>query len=55
MTEYVQMPASSINYDNCTTIAPDQNVTVWSIAPNTTTITLTITGNYSTAYSSTPE
>ena len=49
------MTASSINYDNCTTIAPDQNVTVWSIAPNTTTITLTITGNYSTAYSSTPE
>lgn len=51
----MQTPASSINYDNCTTIAPDQNVTVWSIAPNTTTITLTITGNYSTAYSSTPE
>ena len=55
ISEYVQMPASSTNYDNCTTIAPDQNVTVWSIAPNTTTITLTITGNYSTAYSSTPE
>jgi hypothetical protein len=49
------MPASSINYDNCTTIAPNQNFTVWSIAPNTTTITLTITGNYSTSYSSTPE
>ena len=49
------LPVSSINYTDCSTLSPGQAVTVWQILPNTTTITLTVTGNKTTTYSSTSE
>ncbi|PMD30620.1 hypothetical protein L207DRAFT_520113 [Hyaloscypha variabilis F] len=49
------LPVSSVNYANCSTLSSGQAVTVWQIFPNTTTITLTITGNKTTTYSSTSE
>lgn len=53
----VQIPTSSSSYNawGCTPLQPGQDVTIWSILPNTTTITLTVTGNQSVTYSSTPE
>ena len=50
-----ELPVSSINYTDCSTLSPGQDVTVWQILPNTTTITLTVTGNATTTYSSTSE
>jgi len=55
LTATIGPSQSGINYANCSTLAPDQPFTVWSIVPNTTTITLTVTGNYSTTYSTSSE
>ncbi|KAE8440590.1 hypothetical protein EG329_007048 [Mollisiaceae sp. DMI_Dod_QoI] len=43
------------NVSTCSTLSAGQPVTIWSILPNTTTTTLTITGNLSTSLMPQPE
>jgi hypothetical protein len=46
---------AGVSYTNCSTLSPGEPITVWSIVPNTTTLTVTVTGNQSTTYSSSSE
>ncbi|CZR63162.1 uncharacterized protein PAC_13059 [Phialocephala subalpina] len=43
------------NVSTCSTLPPDEPVTVWVILPNTTTTTMTVTGNLSTSFTTLPE
>jgi hypothetical protein len=51
----VPSDTSSVDWFACTPLQPGENVTIFEIKPNTTTITLTVTGNQSATYFSVPE
>lgn len=52
-TEAPKIESSSTS--SCSSLEPWEPITVWSIVPNTTTVTVTITGNASTSFLETPE
>ncbi|KAH9213540.1 hypothetical protein DL95DRAFT_524390 [Leptodontidium sp. 2 PMI_412] len=50
-----QKPESDSSTSSCSTLSPGEPLTIWSIVPNTTVITVTVTANYSTSFFQTPE
>ncbi|KAL2070314.1 hypothetical protein VTL71DRAFT_13340 [Oculimacula yallundae] len=61
-TSYLNWPVKpktpeiySLTTSSCSKLAPGEPVTSWLIVPNTTVVTVTVTGNYTTSLLPTPE